>query len=61
MRSPAGGSFQIPGQKGQQNQSQSQGNQKKPPKAKLFSSVYEELLQEIIGEHSLLPFPLDDH
>jgi hypothetical protein len=26
------------------------GNQKKPPKPKLFSSVYEELLQEIPGK-----------
>lgn len=52
IRSPAGGSFQIPLQKGQQNQ----GNQKKPPKVKLFSSVYEELLQEIPGESSENPF-----
>lgn len=46
MRSPGGAGNQLMQQKGQA------GNQKKPPKPKLFSSVYEELLQEIPGEYS---------
>lgn len=44
MKSPAGAVNQAMQQKGQA------GNQKKPPKPKLFSSVYEELLQEIPGK-----------
>lgn len=48
---------QLPVQKGQQ----SQGSQKKPPKAKLFSSVYEELLQEIPGAYEKNRFVPDKH
>ena len=40
----------IPSQVPMQTGSQSRSNQRKPPKAKLFSSVYEELLQEIPGK-----------
>lgn len=41
----------IPPQLSMQKGQQGQGSQKKTPKAKLFSSVYEELLQEIPGEY----------
>ncbi|KAJ9102507.1 hypothetical protein QFC21_002907 [Naganishia friedmannii] len=43
IKSPSGGILQLQQQKGQP----SAGNLKKAPKPKLFSSVYEELLQEI--------------
>lgn len=46
INSPTGGVLQLQQQKGQP----SMGNQKKTPKPKLFSSVYEELLQEIPGQ-----------